>query len=63
MFVGSIFMNIWNKFSVKNINEYVVLVTSIIALVFMLYKLILIHYELVDKRKAIKEDTKLKRKK
>jgi len=47
MFFVSLVMNIWNKFYIKNINETIVLITSAVALVFMLYKVILIHYEYI----------------
>jgi len=39
------FMNVWNIFSewfsVKNINEVVVLITGVLAMVYMFYKMIL----------------------
>lgn len=54
--VGSIFMNIWNHISMKGINEFIVLITGIVGLIYMIYKLRLIVMEYKEKRKKDAEE-------
>lgn len=49
--MASFAMVVWNKIGIKEINEYVVFVTAILGLVFMVYKIILTRLEIKSKKR------------